>query len=331
MGVDDALPIANIIHVDFSLRQATAGSVDEVITAVQGMVQEGVHFVLVDLPATDLLKLSDAVAGLPVTLFNISAHEDVLRGAECRMNIIHVVPSYRMLTDAMVQYLLSRRWRNILVLQGPQEQDQVIVDALRQSATQFGANIVDVRPFAFGRNPLNREENNVALVTANASYDVVYIADSDGEFSRNAPYTTNDPRPVVGSAGLIAAAWWWGGERHDTRQIDLRFSQVANRKIGPSADWAAWAAVRTITRGVLRSQSTEYQPVLDFLLSDELSVDGAKNNPMNVRPWDHQMRQNILLAIGNAVLTEAPIRGFLHQTNDLDTLGVDQPQSTCRF
>jgi hypothetical protein len=43
------------------------------------------------------------------------------------------------------------------------------------------------------------------------------------------------------------------------------------------------------------------------------------------------MRQAILLATGNAVIALAPIEGFLHQTNDLDTLGVDAPQSECRF
>ncbi len=330
MGVNDNAPISKFTNVYYVLNRATGESVDELITAVKGMMQDGVHFFVVDLPADDLLKLADAVAGQQATLFNISAHEDALRGAECRANIIHVAPSFRMLTDAMVQYLVLHRWKNILALQGPDPRDQNIIDALKQSAKQFGARIVDVRPFVYGRDPTNREQNNVALLTGGANYDVVYIADSDGVFSRDAPYNTNDPRPVVGSSGLIATAWWWGGERHDTWQIDLRFSNIANRKM-EDIDWGAWVAVRMITRGVLRSKSTEYQPVLDMLLSDKLAVDGAKNDPMNVRPWDHQLRQSIVLAISNAVLMEAPIPGFLHATNDLDTLGVDQANSTCKF
>jgi ABC transporter substrate binding protein (PQQ-dependent alcohol dehydrogenase system) len=52
---------------------------------------------------------------------------------------------------------------------------------------------------------------------------------------------------------------------------------------------------------------------------------------MSVRPWDHQMRQPILLATANAVMQLAPMEGFLHQFNDLDTLGVDEPQSVCHF
>ena len=77
--------------------------------------------------------------------------------------------------------------------------------------------------------------------------------------------------------------------------------------------------------------SAEYQKALDYMLSDELTVDGAKKNPMNVRPWDHQMRQSILIASNNAVLWEAPVAGFLHATNNLDTLGVDQPNTMCKF
>jgi ABC transporter substrate binding protein (PQQ-dependent alcohol dehydrogenase system) len=235
-----------------------------------------------------------------------------------------------MLTDAMVQYLVLHQWKNILALQGPDPRDQDIIDSLNQSAAQFGARIVEVRPFVYGRDPTNREQNNVALLTGNAGYDVVYIADSDGEFARYAQYSTHDARPVVGSSGLVATAFWWGGEHHDTWQINKRFADIAGRKI-EDIDWAAWAAVRTITASVLRSKSTEYQPVLDFMLSDKLTVDGAKNDPMSVRPWDHQLRQSIVIATSNAVLQEAPIPGFLHATNDLDTLGVDQQNTTCKF
>jgi hypothetical protein len=33
----------------------------------------------------------------------------------------------------------------------------------------------------------------------------------------------------------------------------------------------------------------------------------------------------------NAVIASAPLEGFPHQTNSLDTLGHDQPDSACRF
>ena len=51
--------------------------------------------------------------------------------------------------------------------------------------------------------------------------------------------------------------------------------------------------------------------------------------PGNFRSWDNQLRQAILLHTYNAVIARAPITGFLHEKNNLDTLGTDEPESTC--
>ena len=50
---------------------------------------------------------------------------------------------------------------------------------------------------------------------------------------------------------------------------------------------------------------------------------------MSVRPWDHQLRQAVLLAAPYAVVASAPVEGFLHRTNVLDTLGDDEPETPC--
>ena len=330
LGIADAKTIGDVIGVNFGLRSELGDSIDDIAATVRDWSADGVNFVIADLPAAELLALSDAVAGQPVTIFNIAANEDSLRGADCRANVVHMIPSYRMLTDAMVQFLVSRQWRNILVLRGPLPQDQQIVDALQQSARFFGANIVEVRPFVLSNDPTNRERGNVALVTAGSNYDVVYIADSEGEFARFAPYETNSPRPVVGSAGLTAKAWSWAYQNHGSSEVTQRFEQLVPRHMDEQ-DWAAWISTKAVVQSVLRTKNGSYPDVLAYLLGELLNLDGAKGNRLSVRPWDHQLRQAIPLATTNAVLEEAPITGFLHQTNDLDTLGVDQPQSTCRF
>lgn len=330
LGIDDAAQIGRAINVEFSLRHVSGTTVDELAAAIVGWVADGIHFVGADLPAAMLLELSDSVRDLPVTIFNTSAQEDVLRGASCRFNVIHTIPSDRMLTDSLVQYLVSKRWRNILVLQGPDPRDAEILTALRASTSILGARIANVRPFTYSTDPGNREQNNVALMTAGGGYDVVYLIDADGEFARYAPFVVNDPRPVVGSAGLVPLAWHWSWERSGAPQVNARFEDLNGRRMGEH-DFAAWAAVRAVTQGVLRSRSTEYEPVRDYILGERLNLDGSKGYAMSVRPWDHQMRQAIVLSTGNAVVQLAPVEGFLHQTNDLDTLGVDAPQSQCRF
>ena len=45
--------------------------------------------------------------------------------------------------------------------------------------------------------------------------------------------------------------------------------------------------------------------------------------------WNGQLRQTIPLVSGDAMVAQAPLEGFLHQRSELDTLGLDQPESTC--
>ena len=52
---------------------------------------------------------------------------------------------------------------------------------------------------------------------------------------------------------------------------------------------------------------------------------------MSFRAWDRQLRQPMLLTTHNAVIERAPISGFMHQLNELDTLGFDAPETRCRF
>ena len=67
-----------------------------------------------------------------------------------------------------------------------------------------------------------------------------------------------------------------------------------------------------------------------LILKDSPSRKGAKS--ASVDPQQLQkLRQSILIASNNAVLWEAPVAGFLHATNNLDTLGVDQPNTMCKF
>jgi ABC transporter substrate binding protein (PQQ-dependent alcohol dehydrogenase system) len=81
----------------------------------------------------------------------------------------------------------------------------------------------------------------------------------------------------------------------------------------------------------LRAGSTDYDEVLAFFLSSAMNLDGAKASPLSVRPWDHQLRQPVLLATNNAVVEIAPLAGFVHPVNNLDTLGVDRSFSECRW
>jgi hypothetical protein len=43
------------------------------------------------------------------------------------------------------------------------------------------------------------------------------------------------------------------------------------------------------------------------------------------------LRQPIFLGDGRSVVSTSPQEGFLHQLSELDTLGIDQPETQCEL
>ena len=96
------------------------------------------------------------------------------------------------------------------------------------------------------------------------------------------------------------------------------------------ADWAAWMAVKMIVQAALRTEAANFARQRAFILGDGV-FDGDKGLAVSVRPWDHQLRQAILLAAPYGIVADAPTEGFLHRTNALDSLGDDEPESPCHL
>src|SRR5205823_8957121 len=111
VALEDARAIGRVIGIGFSMAKSTATSDDELVQQVLGwMTSDGIHFVLADLPAAALKDLTRRLADRPIMLFNISAPDDSLRGADCANNVLHTYPSQAMLSDALMQYLVAKGW-----------------------------------------------------------------------------------------------------------------------------------------------------------------------------------------------------------------------------
>lgn len=329
LGIADSAMLAEATGNTFTLDPRSAPDVAGLVAAVKQMSAAGERFVILDLPGDKVDELATAIKDLPVTLVNATAPEDALR-RRCHPNLIHAAASDRMAADAMVQYLRTRNWQRILLLVGEEPRDRQIADSFRAAAERYRLDIVDERPFVLSNNPENREENNLLLLTGGADYDVIYLADSRGEFGRYLPYATQLPRPVVGSTGLVATEWHWSLERYGAPQVNSRFETLSGGRRMAGQDWAAWIAAKAIATAYARARSDDPAEVDAYLRGERLRVDGSKGVSMNFRPWDGQLRMPIMLATHNAVIALAPLDGFLHQVNNLDTLGTDQPEHKCQ-
>jgi ABC transporter substrate binding protein (PQQ-dependent alcohol dehydrogenase system) len=331
VGVDEAAPLVRVLNTDFALDRISVKSAADVAMAVQLAAASGTHFFLIDAPAEAYQPLAAAMHGQNVLLFNVSEPDDTLRRNLCAAEFVHVYPSRAQLMDGLVQYVVSRKWTNLLEFQGPTAADATMTAAFEHSAQKFGAKIVAQQKFKPGTDPRDREQNDPALMSAiNRDFDVVFVADSDFDFARTVPYHLVRPRPVIGSIDLEPVAWHWTWDHNGAPQVNSRFEKRANGRRMAGADWAAWVAVKMIVQSVLHTRSADFATDRAFILGDG-SFDGDKGLAVSVRPWDHQVRQAVLLAAPYEVVAAAPIEGFLHQTNELDTLGDDQPESACHL
>lgn len=298
---------------------------ETVASAGERMVAEGIGYIIADLPAESIALLADAVGGA-ATILNTTAPEDSLRRA-CYPGLLHTAASDRMISDALIQHLVRQEWTKVLLLHGKTERDTARAESFAEAAKRMRVDIVDTRVFDLSTNPALREENNIMLLTGGIrDYDVIVIADEYGEYSRYVPFQTALPRPVVGATGLVPAEWHWALERYGAPQVNSRFEAETGRRMGWQ-DWSTWVAARAVLTAYAKARAPGTEG--DFLRSERLKLDGSKGVPMTFRPWNGQLRMPILLATHNAIVDIAPIEGFMHQLNTLDTLGQDEAEFAC--
>lgn len=336
LGLADNNTTGRFTRQSFRLDEVILGEQDDAAAALRQLVADGHRLVVADLPAP---KLS-AVAGLPeakdVTFFNARARDDELRGESCRANILHLIPSRAMLADALVQYLVLKRWRNILLVTGPHPGDRAYAAAMRRAVRKFGARLVEEKMWAYDPGARRSETGHfsvqaeVARFTQGISYDILVVADEAGEFGDDLSYRTTDPRPVAGTQGLVPTAWARPFEQWGATQLQNRFLRQAKRWM-TERDYAAWMAVRAIGEAATRTKSTEPGAIVGYLRSPSFELAAFKGARLNFRAWDGQLRQPILLADTRSLVSVSPQPGFLHQFSELDTLGIDQPETACRL
>lgn len=326
MAVSDLQFTTDAVAMTVTLDARSVAETDVVATA-QKMVAAGSAYLVLDLPGPDVAAVAAALRDQQVLLVNATAPDESLRTA-CYAHMVHSGPSLRQETDAFAQYLRAMNWEDILILQGDYPTDASLADAFVASAERLRLTVVDRRPFTLAADPQNREGNNIKLLTADLDYDVVFVADTRGEFGRYVPYATLLPRPVIGSVGLTSQAWHWAYERDGATQVSSRYDKLTGRKMQP-ADWAVWIAVKSLILAAIKTPGADPSTLRDFMTSEKLKLDGSKGVTLNYRPWDGQLRQPLLLATSDAVIAVAPIEGFSHQTNTLDTLGTDEAEFEC--
>lgn len=337
VAINDNNTTGKFLNQHFTLEEAKIAPEGDPLAAANRLVDAGFSYLVVDLPAAMVLKIADAVRDRHALVFNAGATDDVLREEECRGNVFHTAPTRTMLADGLGQYLVWKQWRNWFLIRGSHEADTLWADALRRAATRFGAKIVEERVFEDTGGARRTDTGQVQIqkqmpvfTQGAADHDVVVAADESEVFATYLPYRTWMPRPVAGSAGLVPSSWHPAHEQWGATQIQNRFVKATGRRM-QSKDMQAWTAVRIIGEAAQRTGSGDLQKIADYIKSPQFSLAAFKGQKVTFRTWNWQLRQPILLSDARSVVSVSPQEGFLHQLTELDTLGIDQPETKCKL
>ncbi|HWT31825.1 MAG TPA: ABC transporter substrate-binding protein [Propylenella sp.] len=337
LAIDDNNTTGQFTNQKFELVETFADTPEQAGEAVAGFAGQGIHFVVADLPAEILLAFADTAAAQDILVFNAGATDDALRNEACRANLIHVAPSRAMLTDALAQYLVWKNWTRWFLIVGSHPADELYAAALRRAAQRFGAEIVEERVFVDTGGARTTDSGTVQVqrqmpvFTQGApDHHVVVVADESDVFGAHVPFRTWNPAPVAGTDGLRPTSWSPAHDLWGAIQLQNRFVADAHRLM-TEKDMLSWTAVRIIGEAATRTASTDPATMAEFIKGADFEVAAFKGQKLTLRDWDLQLRQPILLADGQTVVSVSPQEGFLHQHSELDTLGTDRPETRCRL
>ena len=294
-------------------------------------------FFVLDVSRSDIEEIIASDFLGDAILINSAIKDNNLRDDKCHKQLLHTAPSYLMVTDALMQFLKKKNWTKLLLISGSNDRDKKFLNSIKISAKKFGLQIVDEKKWDFGHDFRRTADLEVTKFTQGEKYQVLVLADegntfgdSGNSFGDYIPYRTWKPTLVVGGEVLKPTSWHYAHEQWGANQMQSRFLKMSQRLM-TNVDYNSWVAVRMFGESITRTKSTEPKTVLNNMLQEKFNIAGYKGKPLSVRNWNGQLRQPILLVTPRALVSVSPQKGFVHPRTELDTLGIDQPDSKCKL
>ena len=263
-----------------------------------------------------------------------SATGDRLRGEDCRANLLHVAPSDAMLADALAQYLVWKRWNDWFLIEGSHPEDQALADGLPPRGDEVrrrdrrGAGLRGHRRRAAHRHrPRAGAGADAGLHPARAGAR----RGGRGRPSRRLrrapalPHLGSAPGGRLGRAGARELAPGARGLGRDAVADPVRGAGAA-RPPGTRTTRSGWRCGCSARRRRARRAATSRRSATSSARS-EFELAAFKGQKLTFRDWDGQLRQPMLLTADTVVVSVSPQAEFLHQVSQLDTLGIDRPET----
>src|SRR5262245_28805693 len=114
LAIKDSAAAARARGLNLSLQRKSLTETEDAAGTLRTLAQaHGMQVAILDLPAEEMLQLANSMSDVPLILFNARHRDDGLRVKACRTRLLHTLPSWSMLHDALAQRLLELDWRRI--------------------------------------------------------------------------------------------------------------------------------------------------------------------------------------------------------------------------
>tara|TARA_Y100000310_G_scaffold268145_1_gene280599 strand:+ start:2168 stop:3355 length:1188 start_codon:yes stop_codon:yes gene_type:complete len=337
MGIKDNNTTGKFTNQNFELIEKNIMPKESAKEIFEEFRRNKYKFFILNVSKDDFIKIQSSDFTEGSILINTSLKDNDIRNENCNKNILHTAPSYRMVADALIQFLKKKNWTKLLLISGVNERDKQFADSVKISAKRFGLKITNEKIWDFSHDFRRTADLEVVKFTQGEKYEVLVLADegntfgdSGNSFGDYIPYRTWKPTIVVGGEVLKPTSWHFAHEQWGGNQMQSRFLKNFKRLM-TNIDYNSWVGVRIFGEAITRSKSLDSKEILTQIMDEKFNVAAYKGKPVSFRKWNGQLRQPILLVTPRALVSVSPQIGFVHPKTELDTLGIDEPDTKCKF
>ena len=292
-----------------------------------------------------------------IIYLNTMSRSEAVRGAPCHRLTFHVEASLAMYADAIGQWLVrgakKTRWGFLTpeTEAGAEIERMVERARKRQGGTTAGRQVVSAgtRDYRAALTTLAKAGPDVLVINLDGSSLLAALAqvkelglqvEVAGVVMEAFEFWQAEPAKLT---GVWPALWFHGFSRYSGRELNKRLAEALGQP-AESRAWATFTAVKAAWEAVLRGGRTDTAGLVSFFEKGR-GMDAHKGQPLTFRPWDHQLRQPLMVLRSKVpapesprwdifeLLGEVPLRGTPGKSQEeiLDTLGLSEAESACRL
>jgi len=358
LAAEEANHIAGAFGKVVRLLTEVATSADDAEKKATKLVRQGGAKAIVgggNDPFSQAIQAATAREG--IIYLNTMSRSEALRGARCHRLTFHVEASLAMYADAIGQWLVRGAKKTRWGFLTPETEAGAEIERMAERALKRQGGSTVARQMV----PASSRDYRASLAAlAKAGPDVLVI-NLDGSSLLTALAQVNELGLQIEVAGVVMEAsefwqaepakltgvwpalWFHGFSRYSGRELNKRLAEALGQP-AESRAWANFTAVKAVWEAVLRGGRTDTAGLVSFFAKGR-GMDAHKGQPLTFRPWDHQLRQPLMVlrcrvpAAGATrwdifeLLGEVPLRGTPGKSQEeiLDTLGLSEAESACRF